>query len=215
MINIRLPLALSLILCIGFSGCGSNPPKAQKLLDESAVTKKVHELGRNKLEHGKAVKYVISGESDVSNFETGRSHTVLFELPEFKDSSTVEIKSYCDCFGFAKDVFIPIGVLLDEGFNKVGEIEFATHSPTMMEPVHFISETPLEKSDRYVLIYSDPNRYGKPADSVYANVTHVSKERMDYIRKGTVKETYTDSKQGVWWKGAAVGEIQAMVKSPQ
>lgn len=213
MINLRLLVALSLSLCIGLSGCGSNPPKAQKLLDESASIKKVPELGRNKLEHDKAVKYVISEESDVASFETGKSYAVLFELPAFKDSSTVEIKSYCDCFGFAKDVFIPIGVLLDEGFNKVGEIKFSTHSPTMMEPVHFISETALEKRDRYVLIYSDPSRYGKPADAVSVDVTHVSRERMDYIRKGTVKETYTSVKHGVWWEGAAVGEIQALVKS--
>lgn len=212
--NIKLTVVFSLALCFGLSGCGSNPPKAQRLLDESASAKKVPELRRNKLEHDKALKYVISEESEISNFETGKSYAVLFELPQFKNSSTVEIKSYCDCLGFAKDVFIPIGILLDENFNKVGEIKFGTHSPTMMEPVHFISESTLEKRDKYVLIYSDPSRYDKPADSVSVNVTHVSTERMDYIRKGTVKETYTEVKHGVWWKGAAVGEIQTLVKSP-
>lgn len=211
--NIRLPMVLSLALCFGLSACGSNPPKAQRLLHELASAKKVPELGRNKLEHDKALKHVISEESEVSNFETGKSYSVLFELPQFKNSSTIEIKSYCDCFGFAKNVFIPIGILLDENFNKVGEIKFGTHSQTMMEPVHFISETALEKRDKYLLIYSDPSRYDKPADSVSADVVHVSRERMDYIRKGTVKETYTDAKQGVWWKGAAVGEIQTLVKS--
>ena len=212
--NNLLVVVVSLSLCIVLPGCGSNPSKAQKFMEESAPTKKVSELERNKLEYDKAVKYVFSEKSDASNFETGKSYAVLYVLPEFKDSSTVEIKSYCDCFGLTKNVFIPIGVLLDEGFNKTGEMKFVTHSQTMWEPVHFISEVTLDKKDRYVLIYSDPSRYGKPADRVYADVVHVRTERMDYIRKGTVKETYTDAKEGVWWEGAAVGEIQVLVKSP-
>jgi hypothetical protein len=114
-----------------------------------------------------------------------------------------------------KNVFIPIGVLLDEGFNRVGQIKFVTHSQTMWEPVHFVSEVALDKNDKYVLIYSDPSRYGKPADSVSADVVHVRTDRMDYIKKGTVMQTYTDAKAGVWWEGAAVGEIQVLVKSPK
>jgi len=215
MIKNRLLLALSLSLSIGLSGCGSDPSRAQRFMEESAPIKKVPEFGRNKLEHDKAVRYIFSEKSDASNFETGKSYAVLFELPEFKNSSTVEIKSYCDCFGLAKNVFIPIGVLLDEGFNKVGKVKFVTHSQTTWEPVHFVSEVALDKHDKYVLIYSDPSRYGKPADSVDADVVHVRTERMDYIRKGTVKETYTDAKAGVWWNGAAVGEIQILVTSPK
>lgn len=214
MIRNSLLVALSLSLSIILSGCGSNPSRSQKFMEESAPVKKVSEFGRNTLEYDKAVRYVFSEKSDVSNFETGKSYAALFTLPEFKDSSTVEIKSYCDCFGLNKYVFIPIAVLLDEGFNKTGEIKFVTHSQTTWEPVHFVSEVALDKKDRYVLIYSDPSRYGKPADNVYADVVRVRTERMDYIRKGTVKETYTDAKAGVWWEGSAVGEIQVLVKSP-
>ena len=214
MIKNSLLVALLLSLSVVLPGCGSNPSKAQRFMEESAPIKKVAEFERNKLEQDKAVKYVFSEKSDVSKFETGKSYAVLFELPAFKDSSSVEIKSYCDCFGLTKNVFIPIAVLLDEGFNKTGEISFVTHSQTMWEPVHFVSEVALDKKDRYLLIYSDPGRYGKPADRVYADVVHVRTERMDYIRKGTVKETYTDAKEGVWWEGAATGEIQVLVKSP-
>ena len=211
MIRNSLVAALSLSVSIILSGCGSNPSRAQLFMEETAPVKNVPELGQNKLEYDKAVKYTFSEKSDVSKFETGKSYAVLFALPEFKDSSTVEIKSYCDCFGFAKHVFIPIAILLDEGFNKTGEIKFVTHSQTMWEPVHFVSEATLDKKDRYVLIYSDPNRYGKPADRVYADAVHV---RTDQLDRKTVMKTYSNAKEGVWWEGAATGEIQVLVKSP-
>ncbi len=214
MIKKELLIALSLSLSISLSGCNTGATRSLKYMEESAPIKKVTELKRNKLEHDTAVQYIFSDESEASSFKTGKSYAALFQLPAFKDSSTIEIKSYCDCIGLAKNVFIPIGVLLDEGFNRVGEIKFVTHSQTWDEPVHFISEVALDKKDRYLLIYSDPSRYGKPADNVYADVTHVSTERMDYIRKGTVQKTYSSAKEGVWWKGAAVGEIQVLVKSP-
>lgn len=213
MIKKTLLLALPLTLCIGITGCNSGATRSLQFMEESAPVKSVPEFSRNTLEHDKAVRYVFSEKSDASNFETGKSYGVLFELPKFKDSSTVEIKSYCDCFGLYKNVFIPIGVLMDEGFNRVGKIKFVTHSQTMWEPVHFVSEVALDKNDRYVLIYSDPRRYGKPADNVSADVVHVRTDQLD--NKGTVLKTYTDAKEGVWWKGAAVGEIQIMVKSPK
>ncbi|MFH2134743.1 MAG: hypothetical protein ABII81_06125 [Pseudomonadota bacterium] len=215
MIKKALLIAVSLTLGINLSACNSGATRSLQFMEESAPVKKVAEFERHTLEHDKAVQYVFSEKSDASNFETGKSYGALFELPEFKDASTVEVKSYCDCLGLYKNVFIPIGVLLDEGFNRVGEIKFVTHSQTMWEPVHFVSEVALDKNDRYVLIYSDPRRYGKPADSVSADVVHVRTERMDYIKKGTVMQTYTDAKAGVWWKGAAVGEIQILVKSPK
>lgn len=212
MIKRTLLIALSLALSISITGCNSGATKSLQVMQESAPAKEVTEFERNKLEHDKAVRYVFSEKSDAANFETGKSYGVLFELPAFKDSSSVEIKSYCDCLGLYKNVFIPIGVLLDESFNRVGKIKFVTQSQTTWEPVHFVSEVALDKKAKYVLIYSDPNRYGKPADSVYADVVHVRTDKLD--NKGTVMKTYTDAKAGVWWKGAAVGEIQILVKSP-
>lgn len=215
MIKNTFLIALTLTLSLSLSACNSGASRSLLLMEKSAPVKTVPEFERNKLEHDKAVRYVFSEKSDASNFETGKSYGVLYELPGFKDSSTVEIKSYCDCIGLYKNVFIPIGVLLDEKFNRIGQIKFSTHSQTMWEPVHFVSEVALEKNDRYVLIYSDPSRYGKPADNVSADVVHVRTDRMDYIRKGTVMETYTDAKAGVWWEGAAVGEIQVLVSKPK
>ena len=204
--------SLSLNLCL--LGCGGYSARSQKFLDERVPTQKFSDLGRHNLEHNKKCAYEISKKSDVFDFETGRSYAILFELPNFNDSSSVEIKSYCDCFGLAKNVFIPIALLLDKDFNKINEIKFNTHIPTFSEPVHFVAEVELDAKDKYVLIYSDPKRYGKPADSVSANVTHVKTERMDYIRKGMVKETYSTAQVGVWWKGNAVGNIRVLVKTP-
>lgn len=207
-------IGFSLLLSAGLSGCASGLAGKQKMLEGAAPVKKVSELQRQKLEFGKKHPYEITGKSQAFEFETGKSYTALFELPAFRDASTVEIKSYCDCVGLAKNVFIPIGVLLDESFNRVGDIEFSTHAQTMWEPVHFVATVPLKATDKYLLVYSDPKKYGQPADRVYADVTRVSKERMDYIRKGTVKETYTSAQVGVWWEGDAVGEIQVLVGNP-
>jgi hypothetical protein len=209
--NAFLP-SLLLLLGVVLAGCGSNPSKAQKFMEESAPVRKVSEFQRKMLEPDKPVHYTFSEKSDASRFDTGKSYAVLFELPPYKDFTRIEIKSYCDCLGLSKYVFIPIGVLLDETFNRIGEIKFVTHSQTMWEPVHFVSEVDLDKKDRYVLIYSDPSRYGKPADNVYADVVHVRTDQLDN-NKGTVMKTYTDAKEGVWWEGAAVGEIQVLVKS--
>lgn len=213
MIKNTFLIALSVTLSLGLSACNSGASRSLQLMEKSAAVKTVPEFARNKLEHDKAVRYVFSEKSDAANFETGKSYGVLFELPEFKDSSTVEIKSYCDCLGLYKNVFIPIGVLLDANFNRVGQIKFSTHSQTMWEPVHFVSEVALEKGDKYVLIYSDPSRYGKPADNVSADVVNVRTDILD--NKGTVMKTYTDAKAGVWWEGAAVGEIQILVGKPK
>lgn len=210
-----LVIGFSLFLIAGLSGCASGLAQKQKLLAEAAPAKNLGELPRQKLEIGKKFPFEITEKCEAFEFPTGKSYTVLFELPAFKETSTVEVKSYCDCVGLAKNVFIPIGVLLDGNFSKVGDIEFLTHAQTMWEPVHFVAEVPLRAGDRYLLVYSDPKKYGQPADRVYADVTRVTRERMDYIRKGTVKETYTSAQVGVWWKGDAVGKIQVLVNVPQ
>ncbi len=204
-------LFLPLSLCL--SGCGGYSVRSQKFLDGIAPAQKLSDLRRHKLEQDKKYAYQISRESEAFDFETGKSPAVLFELPDFKASSTVEIKSYCDCFGFTKSVFIPIGVILDKDFNKINEMKFATHPPTFAQPAHFVAEAQLGEEDKYVLIYSDPKRYGKPADAVSVDVLHVRKEKMDYIRKGLVQETYSTTQAGVWWRGDTVGAIRAWVKT--
>lgn len=209
----KLLMAFSLSLSFGVSGCAGYSPRTQRRLD-AAPAKKVSELRRHKLEHGKKHKHEISAECEAFESESGKSYAVLFELPEFKESSVIEIKSYCACFGFTKNVFIPVAVLLDGDFNKISEIEFVTHTSTLMEPVHFVSEAALEKGDKYVLVYSDPRRYGKPADRVSVEVVRVRREKMDYIRKGQVMETYSNSQMGIWWRGHAFGKIQILVKDP-
>jgi hypothetical protein len=46
-------------------------------------------------------------------------------------------------------------MLLDEAFNKTGDMKSLTHSQTLWEPVRFVFEVGVDKKDRYVLIYSD------------------------------------------------------------
>lgn len=203
---------VSLNLCL--LGCGGYSSKSQQILDERAPVQNLSDLQRYKLECDNKLAYRISEKSEIFDFGTGKSYVVLFELPDYKDYSTIEIKSYCDCLGLTKNVFIPIGLLLDKEFNKINEIKFNPHSNTFTEPVHYIAEVVLDERDKYLLIYSDPKKYGKPADSVSVDVTNVRTERMDYIRKGTVKETYSTSNVGVWWKGDAVGDIQVLIKTP-
>ncbi len=206
-------VTLSLSLTLSLSGCGGYSVRSQKFLDGTASARRLSDLTRYNLEHNKKYSYKISQKSEAFDFETGKSRAVLFELPDFKASSTLEIKSYCACFGFTKNVFIPIGVLLDKDFNKTNEMKFATHPPTFAQPVHFVAETELDEKDKYVLVYSDPKRYGKPADAVSVEVLRVRREKMDYIRKGLVQETYSTTQVGVWWRGDTVGDIRALVKT--
>ena len=111
-----------------------------------------------------------------------------------------------------KGVFIPIAITLDANYQEVRRLKFDAHTQTMWQPVHYIGGILTEPLEKYVVLYTDPKRFGKAADPVYVAVVNTSVERMDYIRKGYTRTTYTDREAGVWWEGDAIGELLLVVK---
>ena len=207
--NAFLGLTLLLTGCAGFS------PGMGLKLEESAAVPSLNAIRPVALTLNQLTTHEIDATAPVFQFSTGKSFTGVFQLPTYQPGTVLEIKSYCHCLGLSKGVFIPIADVLDANYKKIDEIKFTTHTQTWRQPVHYIGGITLSAEKKYIVLYTDPKRFGKAADTVYVEVVDQTTERMDYIRKGYTQTTYTERQASVWWEGDAIGELTLVVKNNQ
>ena len=207
-----LLMSLSFISCGGFSISKGNK------LEEKMAIEDVSNMPYKTLPYSKQYDFEITEENPVFGLKEMRrrkfykfkkSYSAFFKLPSFKKASSITIKSYCDCLGFTKPVYVPLARLYDEDFKAVAEVKFASHTATAWEAVHLYAVVPLKKKYRYLLIHSDPDFYGRPAATVMGTMQSTSSNTSG----GYVQETTTFSAVSVWWKGDVGGDLRITVDS--
>jgi hypothetical protein len=105
-------------------------------------------------------------------FETGLSPIALVMLPEYQTSYRITIRSYCQCMGFSKRIFVPSAVLLDETFRQTrtfAESSFGSRSSGFMEPYRIEGEIGIgeeNRNERYLLLYTDRRSLSQEAGRV-------------------------------------------------
>jgi hypothetical protein len=105
-------------------------------------------------------------------FESGLSPVALVMLPEYQASYRITIRSYCQCMGFSKRIFVPSALLLDEDFQQTrtfAESSFGSLSSGFMEPYRIEGEIGVgeeNRNERYLLLYTDRRTVGQEAGRV-------------------------------------------------
>jgi hypothetical protein len=192
----------------GLSGCSRPYTKdMQTELDTKPVETKIEALPAIRFD-GDELEFKISAGNPTFEFDFGKSYVALVKLPSYRPEQGLKINSLCECVGFRKSVFIPIVAVLDKNFKSRKNINFRTQSPTGFTAASYEGLAILEPEDSYLLVYSNPEKYGKYADHVTAPFTSTSST---YERSGGTlykTTTYHSGQMGLWWRGSAVGAFE-------
>jgi hypothetical protein len=118
------------------------------------------------------VSVSIEEKGPALEFESGLSPVALVLLPEYQTSYRITIRSYCQCMGFSKRIFVPSALLLDEDFQQTrtfAEASFGSLSSGFMEPYRIEGEIGVgeeNRNERYLLLYTDRRTVGQEAGRV-------------------------------------------------
>ena len=154
-------------------------------------------------------KFSINEDNPVFQTESGKSYVALVELPPYQEGRALQFKSICECFGFRKSIYIPNVLVLDENHQPLKYLNFQTRPQTMWDGASYEGFSRIAPQDRFLFIYSDPTKYGKPADNLSVPYTYTTTEYRSYTN--TQVTTYHTSSMGLWWRGSAVGSFKLRI----
>lgn len=165
------------------------------------------------MERAKPLEFEITENSPVYATDKGNSYFSLVRLPKDFAPGKVVVKSFCDCFGFSKAVFLPIAEFLDKNFRFLKPIEFSAVSPVLTEPAKFSGEAPLAPEYAYILIYSNPKIFGLSPGNVTVGQTQTSRKYIHKDDKIIEETTYKYREFGLWWEAVPFGEFEIEIQS--
>lgn len=205
-------IILSVFLITGLTAC-SRPYTASMKVNLESRTVETRTEDLEPLRFGEdSFKFTIDESSPVFLTESGKSYVALVELPPGKAGKVLHFKSLCECLGLRKSIFIPNVLVLDENHQPLKYLNFQTRPQTMWDGASYEGFSSIAPEDRFLFIYSDPAKYGKPAENLSVPYTYTSTEYRSYTN--TQVTTYHTSSMGLWWTGSAVGSFKLRIIDP-
>ena len=201
--------------------CSHNPFKPEQLvkLNSNPGITNVKDMVAIKIPFDDDTDFEITEKSTVMVFETAngdfkKSYSAFLELPEFQPDSRVIIKSFCACgTGGGGGVFVPSMAVFDKDYNQVERFLFSVGHRDAYP--HMVLSFTFQKNFKYVVIYSNPDLYGKPAPKQQIHQSFKSKSyetKQGMYGSREVETTKTFSGYGeLDWYSNITGELEIEV----